>query len=240
MREELSRLALLVGEKGLDRLSRSRVAVFGLGGVGGHAAEALARSGIGRLDLFDADVVSPSNLNRQLAALQSTIGKSKAGALAERLADAAPFCAVTPHTVFYGPENADAYPMTAYDFVLDAVDNVTAKLTLLTRCAAANTPIVTCMGTGNKLFPERLRLGLLEKTAVCPLARVMRRECKKRGLKNVMAVWSDEPPLLPKHTLYTENGKSIPGSTAFVPASAGLLMAAYTVRCLTGAETAEL
>lgn len=234
MREELSRLGLLLGEKGLDRLAGARVAVFGLGGVGGHAAEALARSGVGSLSLFDADTVAPSNLNRQLVALKSSIGRPKAQALAERLADAAPGCAVVPHVVFYGPENADEYPMSDYDFVLDAVDNVTAKLTLLTRCAAAGVPAVTCMGTGNKLHPERLRLGPLEKTETCPLARVMRRECRKRGLKNVMAVWSDEPPLPPLERVTGENGKSVPGSTAFVPAAAGLLMASYAVRCLAG------
>lgn len=236
MREEVSRLGLLIGDEGIEKLQQARVAVFGLGGVGGHAAEALARSGVGQLDIFDADTVSLSNMNRQIVALKSTVNKPKAEVLAQRLADAAPLCSVHPYVVFYTPDNAADYPLEDYDFVLDCVDNVTAKLTLLERCSKAGVPIITCMGTGNKLHPERLRITELEKTSICPLARVMRRECRQRRLFHIPAVWTDEPPLTPRVREMTEQGKPVPGSTAFVPAAAGMLMASYVLRKLAGIE----
>lgn len=200
------RTRLLLGDEGVARLQKAHVLLFGLGGVGSYTAEALARAGVGALTIVDDDTVSESNLNRQLIALRSTLGRPKALVEAARIADISPGCIVTPVRLFYGPDTAAQLPFArpgecadipfgGYDYIIDAVDTVTAKLEILQRAAAAGIPAISCMGTGNKLHPELLRVTTLEKTQGCPLARVMRRECRKRGLKNVRVVYSTEPPV---------------------------------------------
>lgn len=207
--ESQSRTRLLLGDEGLARLQKAHVLLFGLGGVGSYTAEALARAGVGALTIVDDDMVSESNLNRQLIALHSTLGQPKAAVEAARIADIAPGCLVTPVRLFYGPDTAAQLPFArpgqragipfgGYDYIIDAVDTVTAKLEILQNAAAAGIPAISCMGTGNKLHPELLQVTTLEKTQGCPLARVMRRECRKRGLKNVRVVYSTEPPIPPR------------------------------------------
>lgn len=220
------RTAMLIGSDGVEKLRQKRVAVFGVGGVGGHLCEALARAGVGALDLFDPDVVAESNLNRQAVALRSTLGKRKVEVMAARIADIDPACAVTVHPVFYLPENAESYPLEGYDMIADAVDTVAAKLELAVRANAAGVPLVSAMGTGNKLRPELLELTDISKTSVCPLARVMRKELKKRGIDHLQVVCSTEPPV--------KTGSRTPGSISFVPAAAGLIMAGAVVRRLLG------
>ncbi len=215
-----TRTVSLIGEEGLAKLKRSRVAVFGVGGVGGHAAETLARSGIGALDIIDKDVVSESNLNRQIVALTSTLGRPKVEIMAERIADIDPSVKVNALEMFYLPETADSVDITGFDYIVDAIDNVTAKLELISRAAAAGVPVISSMGTGNKLDPSRLRVGDISKTSVCPLAKVMRRELRERGITHLKVVWSDE---LPKK-------QTPPGSMAFVPAAAGILLASEVIR----------
>ncbi len=216
----------------MRRLAAARVAVFGLGGVGGSAAEALARSGIGALDLIDRDVVSLTDLNRQIISTFGALGRDKAEVAAERIAAVAPDCTVTARKIFFLPETADMFDFGQYDYVVDAVDNVTAKIALVLAAREADVPIVSCMGTGNKLDPSRLCVGDLAKTRVCPLARVMRRELKKRGILHLKVVYSEEEPIPPKDA---EAGKRLPpGSTAFVPPAAGLLLASVVVREIAG------
>lgn len=245
------RTRLLLGDEGISRLKSAHVLLFGLGGVGSYAAEALARAGVGALTLVDDDLVSESNLNRQLIALRSTLGLPKAEAAAGRIADINPACRVTPVRLFYGPDTANALPFAGpegplYDYVIDAVDTVSAKLEILQRAAAAGIPVISCMGTGGKLHPELLRLGILEKTEGCPLARVMRRECRKRGLKKVRVVYSAELPRPgyaspetagPEAIPSARSGASkraVPGSVSFVPGAAGLMLAGEAVRALAG------
>lgn len=228
---DLSRTALLIGEDGLDRLKRSRVIVFGAGGVGGYVIEALARSGVGALDIVDNDTVAPSNINRQIIALHSTMGRYKTEVFKERIGDINPDCSVTLHTMFYLPENADSIDFALYDFAVDAIDTVSAKLAVIERAKAAGVPVISSMGTGNKLHPERLKICDISETNTCPLARVMRYELKKRGIKGVPVVFSDEPPIQTP-AVFSENGKKTPGSSAFVPSSAGLLIAAHVVNQL--------
>ncbi len=227
---EHTRTAALIGAEGVERLARARVAVFGVGGVGGHLAEALARAGVGAIDLIDRDVVSLSNINRQAVALHSTVGRPKVEVMAERIADINPACAVRAHEMFYLPETADAFDLASYDFVADCVDTVAAKLELAVRCTALGTPIMAAMGAGNKLHPERLRIGDLAKTEVDPLARVMRRELKARGIRHLLCAWSDEPPL--PSAVIGEDGRPAPGSVSFVPSAMGLVMAGEMVRRL--------
>ncbi len=228
MNQAFVRTELLLGEAGMARLARARVAVFGVGGVGGHVAEALARSGVGALDLIDADVVSVSNLNRQIVALLSTVGQYKADAAAARIRDINPDCRVTPHRVFYGPETAGQFDFSRYDFVVDAIDTVTGKVQLIVQAKAAGTPIICAMGAGNKLDPTRFEVADIHETTVCPLARVIRRECRKRGIEGVKVVYSREEPV---ETPRPEPGqKATPGSTAFVPAVAGLIIAGEVVK----------
>lgn len=226
--EAFSRTEQLLGADAMQRLSEARVAVFGIGGVGGYVAEALARSGVGALDLFDNDTVCESNLNRQIIALHSTIGQYKVDAMKARIADIVPTVKVETHRCFYMPDNAEEYPFDCYDYVVDAVDTVTAKLTIIERAKAAGIPVISCMGTGNKLDPSQLRIADISQTSVCPLARVMRRELRARGITHVKVVYSTEQPV--------KTESRTPSSVAFVPASAGLLIASEVVHALTKAK----
>lgn len=230
MNEYLERTTLLIGGEGVKRLRQARVAVFGIGGVGGYVVEALARSGVGKLDLIDKDVVSASNINRQIIALTSTIGRPKVEVMRERIADINPNCEVRCYQTFYLPETADNFDFTQYDYVVDAVDTVTAKITLIMEAKEKKIPVISCMGAGNKLDPTAFRITDIYKTSVCPLAKVMRRELKKRGVLDLKVVYSEEIPQ--NSGLFDENGKQIPGSIAFVPSVAGLILASEVIRDL--------
>lgn len=236
MENPFFRTQMLLGSDGMARLSQARVAVFGIGGVGGYAVETLARSGIGALDLIDHDTVSVSNLNRQIIATRRTIGMRKVDAARERIGDINPDCVVRTYPVFYLPENATQFDFTQYDYIVDAVDTVTAKLMLVQEAKRAGTPIISSMGTGNKLDPSALTITDISKTSFCPLARIMRRELRKRGITELTVVYSTEEALTP-HGAEEEAAqlgkRQIPGSTAFVPAAAGLLAASHVVRQLT-------
>ena len=242
MADQYSRTRLLLGEDGLSKLRSARVAVFGLGGVGGYAAEALARSGIGQLDLIDDDTINVTNLNRQILALHSTVGMSKVEAARKRIADIDPTIQVRTYETFYLPETADQFDFSQYDYVLDAIDTVTGKLQLIAQAKAVGTPIISCMGTGNKLDPTEFRVSDISKTSGCALARIIRKECSKRGLKGVKVVWSPELPLEPQIDPNEPqepqregcSRRSLPGSTAFVPGVAGLIMAGEVIRDLSG------
>ena len=225
-----SRTALLLGEEGVQKLNKARVAVFGVGGVGGYAIEALARSGIGALTLIDADRVSESNINRQIIALTSTVGQYKTHAAKSRVQDINPECVVETQEIFYMPET-DGIDFSAFDYVVDAVDTVSAKLAIIERAKAANTPVISAMGAGNKLDPTRFEVSDISKTSVCPLARVMRRELKKRGIDHVKVVYSKEEPL-PAKAVDEATGKAIPASIAFVPSAVGLILAAEVIKDL--------
>lgn len=231
MKEQFSRTALLVGDAAMERLFSAHVAVFGLGGVGGYVAEALTRAGVGALTLCDSDTVSESNLNRQIFALHSTVGMKKTEAAAARLRDINPNIRLTLLDTFFLPETADGVDFSEFDYVVDAVDTVAAKMELIRRARAANVPILSACGTGNKLDPSALTVTELEKTSGCPLARVLRGICRKEGIRGVRVVYSRETPA--KTTLPPEHGRHAPGSTPFVPAAAGLLLAATVVRDLT-------
>ena len=226
--EQFSRTAALLGAEAVEQLKGKRVAVFGIGGVGGYVVEALARSGVGALDLIDADRVSVSNINRQIIALHSTVGQYKTEAAAARVKDIFPACEVKTYNLFYSPE-CDAFDFGAYDYVVDAVDSVAAKLALVENCKKANTPIISSMGAGNKLDPTRFEVADLSKTSVCPLARVMRRELKKRGIEHLKVVYSKEEPL---PSAVDEQGKPAPASIAFVPSVVGLIIAGEVVKDL--------
>jgi len=232
--EAFSRIEMLLGEEAIDRLQHARVAVFGVGGVGGYAAEALVRSGIGAIDLIDNDTVSVSNLNRQIIALHSTLGMPKVEVMRARLLDINPQVRVTAHPLFYVPENADTLDLTAYDYVIDAVDTVAAKIELAVRSEKAGVPCISAMGAGNKLDPTKIEITDIYKTTACPLARVMRRELKIRGVKSLKVAYSTEPALTPLFQPAGENRRATPGSTAFVPSVMGLIIAGAVVRDLTG------
>lgn len=242
MADQYSRTRLLLGENGLTKLRNARVAVFGLGGVGGYAAEALARSGIGQMDLIDDDEINLTNLNRQILALHSTVGMPKVEAAKNRILDIDPTIQVRTFQTFFLPENADEFDFSQYDYVLDAIDTVTGKLELITRAKSAGVPIISCMGTGNKLDPTGFRVSDISKTRGCALARIMRKECAKRGLKGIKVVWSEELPLDPHVDPDTfqeaqregSSRRALPGSTAFVPGVAGLIMAGEVIRDLSG------
>ena len=229
---EHSRTAALIGEEGLHRLASARVAVFGIGGVGGHLAEALARAGVGHIHLIDRDTVSLSNINRQAVALHSTVGRPKAEVMAERIRDINPACCVESSVCFYLPENAHEFDLFRYDFVADCVDTVAAKLELAVRCQEVGTPLIAAMGAGNKLHPERFRISDISKTETDPLARVMRRELKKRGVKKLLCVWSDEPPI--PASIIGDDGCPAPASISFTPSAMGLIMAGEIIRILSG------
>ena len=239
MEEQFVRTAYLLGDEAVERLKRSSVILFGVGGVGSFCAEALARAGIGKLCLVDPDTVSESNLNRQLVALRSTIGRNKAEVMKERIADINPLAEVTAMSLFYLPENADSVDLSAYDVVIDAVDTVSAKIELAVRANTLGVPVVSAMGAGNKLHPEMFEISDLAKTSVCPLARVMRTELKKRGIVHMRVVYSKEIPR-ELHPDYKEGKacpfkgrRQMPGSISFVPSAAGLLLAAEAIRLLT-------
>lgn len=231
--EQFIRTEWLLGRNALDKLLRSRVAVFGLGGVGGAAAEALTRSGVGALDLIDHDTVSVTNLNRQAIALHSTLGQQKVEAAAARLRDINPGLRLTLHPLFYLPEGADAFDLSVYDYIVDAIDNVSAKIALITRAQALGVPLISAMGAGNRLDPGQLTIGDIYETSACGLARVMRKELRKRGILRQTVAYSLEAPLAPASSP-GENGRPLPGSTAFVPPAMGLLIASRVVRDLIG------
>ncbi|MCI7018821.1 MAG: tRNA threonylcarbamoyladenosine dehydratase [Clostridiales bacterium] len=237
MSEQFLRTEMLLGRDAIEKLHSARVAVFGLGGVGGYAVEALARSGIGSLDLIDSDTVSVSNLNRQILATHSTVGMLKVDAARQRVLDINPACNVKIYPIFYTPDTADQFDFAQYDYIVDAIDTVTGKLALVERAKAADTPIICCMGTGNKLDASAFRVADISKTTMCPLARVMRKELAKRGIRHLKVVYSQEETLTP--TGWEEEAaalgkRQIPGSVAFVPGAAGLLLAGEVVRDLTG------
>ena len=253
MLTQFSRTELLFGKEAMEKLAHSRVAVFGIGGVGGYVCEALVRSGVGAFDLIDDDKVCLTNLNRQIIATRSTVGKYKTDVMMERMKDINPDVEVQVHKCFFLPENADSFPFQDYDYVVDAVDTVTAKISLVMKAQEAGVPIISSMGAGNKLDASAFRVADIYKTKVCPLAKVMRRELKKRGVKKLKVVYSEEQPTRPledmgiscrtncicppgaKHKC-TER-RDIPGSTAFVPSVAGLIIAGEVVKDLTGKNT---
>ena len=233
MKEELIRTEALLGGEAIDRLARAHVAVFGIGGVGSYCAEALARSGIGALTFVDADTVSRSNINRQLVALHSTVGMPKAEVMAARARDIDPDCSVTGVVAFYNEETADKFDLGEYDYVVDAIDSVSSKLLLICRAKEKNVPVISAMGAGNKLDPSAFEVADIYSTNVCPLARVMRHELKKRGISSLKVVYSREEPLTPVIAQFQENApgkRQTPGSTAFTPGAAGLLIASEVVK----------
>lgn len=227
---------MIFGETAMTKLAASRVAVFGVGGVGGHVVEALARSGVGALDLIDNDRVAPSNINRQIVAVHSTIGMLKVEAAELRVRDIAPDCKVRTYPTFFMPETADEFDFTQYDYVVDAIDTVTGKIEIIMRAKAAGVPVISSMGAGNKVDPTAFEVADIYKTSVCPLARVMRREMKKRGVKSLKVVYSKEEVLTPIAGLCEDSGsrRSTPGSNAFVPSVAGLIIAGEVIKDLTG------
>ena len=243
MSDQFMRTRLLVGDEPINKLNAAKVAVFGVGGVGGFCVEALARAGIGTLHLYDDDTVSESNLNRQLIALHSTIGKPKVEVMAARVLDINPNCAVEAVPMFYLPENADSVDLSQYDYVIDAIDTVAAKLELVKRCHELNVPIISAMGSGNKLDPSAFVVTDISKTQGCPLARVMRKELRKRGINHLKVVYSEEEPLTPmappEEEVPADAGstrppstarRATPGSIAFVPGAAGLVLAGAVIR----------
>ena len=234
---QFSRTQLLLGEESTQRLKTSRVAIFGIGGVGGYTAEALARAGVGTLDLVDSDSVSITNINRQLLATHSTVGRLKVEVAKERVLDIYPDAVVNARPVFYTPETADQFDFSQYDYIVDAIDTVTGKLCLAERAFAAGTPIISCMGTGNKLDGTAFRVADISKTTICPLARVMRKELKKRGISHMKVVYSLEEALTPvgaEEEMAATGKRQIPGSAPFIPGIAGLLLAGEVIKDLAG------
>ena len=238
---EFSRTELLIGQAALEKLQNSRVAIFGVGGVGGYVCEALVRSGVGHFDLIDNDTVSLTNINRQIIALHSTIGKLKVDVMKERMLDINPDVDVLVHPCFYLPETADQFDFSNYDYVVDAIDTVTGKIEIIVQADAHQVPVISSMGAGNKLNPAMMEVSDIYKTSVCPLARVMRRELKKRHIKHCKVVYSKEKAIQPSQASLEKYGadseekvtkKSIPGSTAFVPSVAGLILASEVIKDL--------
>ncbi|MEL7609784.1 MAG: tRNA threonylcarbamoyladenosine dehydratase [Bacillota bacterium] len=238
MNEIFSRSARLLGANALEMLAKAHVAVFGIGGVGSYAAEALARSGVGTLTLVDRDKVTPSNCNRQLVALSSTIGRKKAEIMAERICDINPSARVFTHAAFYDAATADTFDLKQYDYIVDAIDTVASKLLLVERAFAAGVPIVSSMGAGNKLDPTRFEVADIYSTSVCPLAKVIRSELRRRGIPALRVVYSKEPPLTPidDGEKPEASRRQTPGSVAFVPPAAGLILAGEVVRALCGKD----
>lgn len=231
MNNQNSRTELLIGQSNMTRLKNAHVAVFGIGGVGGYAVEALARMGIGKIDLIDSDTVDITNLNRQIIATHKTVGLNKVDVAKERILDINPEIKVGAYNLFFDNGTAEAFDFKAYDYIVDAIDTVTSKILLILKAQENNVPIISCMGTGNKLNAAMLEVGDIYKTSVCPLARVMRYELKKRGVKKLKVVYSKEEPIKPENQ--PENkGRHIPGSTAFVPAAAGLIIAGEVIKDL--------
>lgn len=246
MLNEFSRTELLLGAEGMEKLQNSRVAVFGIGGVGTFTVEALVRSGVGALDLFDDDKVCLTNINRQLIATRKTVGKKKVEVMRDRVLEINPAVKVEIHETFYGADNADEFDLGNYDYIVDAIDTVSSKLVLIERAKEKNVPIISCMGAGNKLDPTKLEVADLSKTSMCPLAKVMRTELRRRGIKNLKVVYSKEPPLTPiedddnsckNHCICPPDTKrkctirrQVPGSIAFVPSVAGLILAGEVIK----------
>ena len=232
MINEFSRTELLLGADGMEKLKRARVAVFGIGGVGGYAVEALARAGIGALDLIDNDVISLTNINRQIIALHSTVGLPKTDVMAARVKDINPECEVRTYQTFYGPDTAEQFDLAQYDYIIDAIDTVTGKLALAVNAQKANTPIISSMGTGNKLDPTAFTVTDIYKTSFCPLARIMRKELRKRGIERLKVVYSQEEALTPEGVTeeLPQGRRSIPGSVSFVPSAAGLILAGEVIK----------
>lgn len=236
MQSQFSRTELLLGSDAMERLYTARIAVFGIGGVGGYAVEALARSGIGTLDLFDHDTVSLTNLNRQIIATHATVGMPKVEAARQRILAINPNAIVNAHQVFYTPDTADQFDFSRYDYVIDAIDTVTGKLCIIQNAVAAGVPVISCMGTGNKLDASALQVTDISKTTFCPLARIMRKELRKRGIEHLKVVYSTEEALTPvgaEEEAAALGKRTIPGSTAFVPGAAGLILAGEVIRDLT-------
>lgn len=245
MNDQFSRSELLLGSQAMEQLHNAKVALFGVGGVGGYCAEALARAGIGTIHLYDDDTISQSNLNRQLVALHSTLGSSKAQTMADRIRDINPSCSAVAFPTFYLPQNADSVDLSQYDYVADCIDTVTAKLELISRCKTLQINIISALGTGNRMDPTAIICTDISKTRDCPLARVMRKELRHRGINHLDVVCSTEQPLTPLQTAQAETPETdtrpgstarrdTPGSLPFVPAAAGLAMASVIVRKLTG------
>ena len=237
MAEQFSRSQILLGQEAMEKLRRARVAIFGIGGVGGYTAEALARSGIGKLDLIDSDCISVTNINRQLFATHSTVGLPKVEVAKARLLDIHPDLTVVTHPVFYTPETADQFDFSQYDYIVDAIDTVTGKLCLAQRAFAAGTPIISCMGAGNKLDGTAFQVADISKTTICPLARVMRKELKKRGISHMKVVFSTEEAIKPvgaEEEAAAIGKRQIPGSTSYIPGIAGLLLAGEVIKDLSG------
>lgn len=242
MLNQFSRTELLLGKKAMERLLSSRVAVFGIGGVGGHAAEALVRSGVGCIDIIDNDRVALTNINRQMFATHSSIGKLKVDAAEDRLRDINPQVKINKYATFYTPQTASEFDFSQYDYVIDAIDTVTGKIELILNADKTGTPIISSMGAGNKLNPTEFEVCDIYKTSVCPLARVMRTELKKRGIKKLKTVYSKEQPITPIEEIAAEcmeenkkedsSRRAIPGSTAFVPSVVGLIIASEVIKDL--------
>ena len=230
MAERFARTEILLGKEAMNKLGRAHVAVFGIGGVGGYVVEALARSGIGRLDLIDHDKICVTNLNRQIIALSETIGRYKTDVMKERILSINPDAEVTTYQSFYLPENADDFDLFKYTYVVDAVDTVTAKIELVMRAKQAGIPIISCMGTGNKFDPTQLEIADIYQTSVCPLAKVMRRELRKRGVDSLKTLYSREEPIKPETGTEETTRRALPGSTSFVPPAAGLIIASEVVK----------
>ncbi len=237
MLTQFSRTELLLGKEGMEKLQAARVAVFGIGGVGGYTVEALARSGVGALDIIDDDKVCLTNLNRQIIATRKTVGQYKVDVAEERILDINPKAVVRKYKTFYMPETAGQFDFKQYDYVVDAIDTVTGKIALVVQANEAGVPIISCMGAGNKLDPTAFEVADIAKTSVCPLARVMRRELRKRGIEHLKVVYSKEPPIEPAPAEQEDGAhqkRQTPGSCAFVPSVAGLIMAGEIIRDLTG------
>lgn len=242
-RDQFSRTELLLGKDGMERLYRARVAVFGIGGVGGYTVEALARSGVGALDLIDNDRVCLTNLNRQILASRRTVGQFKVDAARERILDISPDAEVRTYKTFYTPQTAAQFDFSQYDYIVDAIDTMAGKLELVEQARRAGAPIISCMGAGNKLDPSAFEVADIYATSVCPLARIMRRELRRRGVERLKVVYSREPPMTPIGDVGGSPGaeqegvrhRQTPGSNAFVPAVAGLIIAGEVIRDLTGA-----
>ncbi len=255
MPDQFSRSQLLLGAEAMEKLKAATVAVFGVGGVGSYAVEALARGGIGGISLFDDDRVCLTNLNRQLIAMRETVGKPKVEAMRDRILSINPDCRVELHPCFYTPANADEFDLSGYSYVVDAVDTVSAKLELISRCKKAGVPVISCMGAGNKLDPTKFEVADIYKTSVCPLARVMRHECRARGIDSLKVVYSKEPPLEPiddstvscrSHCVCPPGTRrkcaarrAIPGSVSFVPPVAGFILAGEVIKDLAGVHEEE-
>src|SRR5574344_346781 len=255
MPDQFSRTQLLIGKPAVNALAKSRVIVFGVGGVGGFVVEALARGGVGAIEIVDDDKICLTNLNRQIIALHSTIGKYKVEVMAERIRDINPDCEVVKHECFFLPETANQFDFSSYDYVVDAVDTVAAKLSIIQCAKAADVPVISCMGAGNKLDATQFHIADIAETSICPLARVMRQECKKRGIENVKVLYSTEHPITPAEDSETSckahcvcppgakhkctDRRSVPGSISFVPSVAGLIIAGEVIKDLTGARPGQ-